>query len=253
MKLSYPLKDIFVTQLWGENPEYYSKNYGVKAHNGIDYRAPHGTPVYATHDGFAYYEKDISGGEGVVIRSKEKMEIEGVLTHFKTIYWHFVNSDKEPQYKSPITCRDINSQGQEVKCGDLIGYADNTGYSAGSHLHFGLKPVSEGETLGVLYNPKQNNGYAGAVNPMPYMPSKFKFLKDMQYGQRNDDIKELQKRLIDMGYCVPSGSTGYYGQETRKAISIYQSVAGVPLTWYERFILAGSICGKKTRERLNAS
>lgn len=252
MKLTYPLKDVFVTQLFGENPDFYKKYFGIKAHNGIDYRATHGTPVYATHDGFAYYEKDSSGGEGVVIRSKEQMVIEGTLRFFKTIYWHLVNPDKEPQYKSPITCTDLNSQGQEVKAGDLIGYADNTGFSAGSHLHFGLKPVSNGESLGSLYNSLQNNGYMGAVDPMPYLPAKYKFIKDMKYGERNSDIKELQKRLIDMGYCIPAGPTGYYGNETAKAVSIYQSLY-VNLTWYEKYILKGKVCGIKTRSKLNSS
>ena len=250
MKLQYPLKSIFVTQLFGENPVYYAK-YNIKGHNGIDFRAPHGTPIYATHDGFAYYEWDSSQGEGVVIRSKEPMEIDGVPMFFKTIYWHMVDPHKDPQYKSPITCYDTNSIGQEVKAGDLIGYADNTGASMGDHLHFGLKPVSAGESLGALYNPLQNNGYAGAIDPMPYLPSKFKFLNDMKYGDENADVMELQKRLIDMGYNIPAGATGYYGTQTKKAISIYQSVAGVPLSWYEKYILAGSICGAKTRKFLN--
>jgi len=250
MKLLNPVKEVFVTQYFGENPEFYLKNYGINAHNGIDYRAPHGTPVYATHDGFAYYEWDSAQGEGVVIRSKEMGEIDGKMTHYKTIYWHLVNSTQEPQYKSPIKVFDIYSQGQEVKAGDLIGYADNTGLtSSGSHLHFGLKPVSAGEDLGSLYNPQQNNGYAGAINPMPYLPMKYKFNKNLERGNRNAEVYELQTRLISMGYTIPDGPTTFYGAQTQAAVFRYQMI-NVPMNWWDRRY-EGRYFGPKTRSALN--
>jgi hypothetical protein len=252
MNLQNPLKEVFVTQLFGENAAFYEKNYGIKGHNGIDFRAVNGTPVYASHDGYAYFEWDSAQGEGVVIRSKEQMVINGVPTFFKTIYWHLCDAGKQPNFKSPITCYDVNALGQEVKTGDLIGYADNTGLtSTGSHLHFGLKPISAGESLGGTYNPMQNNGYAGAIDPMPYLPSKFKFNNDMRYGDENEDVKELQKRLIGMGYSIPAGATGFYGTQTQKAVFIYQQVAGVPLTLADRLWYRGQYCGLKTRTVLN--
>lgn len=250
--LQYPLKDIFVTQYFGENPDFYIKNYGVKGHNGIDYRAPTGTPVYATHDGFAYYEKDSAGGEGVVIRSKGMMLIAGQLSHFKTIYWHL---DNRPGFKSPITCTDVQSQGQVVKCGDLIGYADSTGVSFGSHLHFGLKPIALTGTAHEeynFYNTNQNNGYAGAIDPMPYLPKKYQFLKNMEYGNRSADVAQLQQRLINMGYNLPSGATGFYGNETKAAVFIFQSLY-VPMSWTERYVYKGKYCGAKTRAKLNST
>lgn len=243
MKLAYPLKDIFITQYFGENPEYYHDNFGITAHNGIDFRAPHGTPVYASHDGFAYYEKDSSGGCGVVIRSTDNT--------FKTIYWHLVDSDKEPDLKSPITCTDLSSQGQEIKTGDLIGYADNTGKSAGSHLHLGCKPIAKNEQLGTYYNPMQNNGYMGAIDPMPYLPPKFKFNFNMQYGDRTENVKKLQQRLIDMAYTIPSGATGFYGKETQAAVYRFQMLNVPNLSIAERYIYKGKYCGEKTRIVLN--
>ena len=90
-------------------------------------------------------------------------------------------------------------------------------------------------------------------NPQEFADIMYKFLKDMKFGERSNDVLELQKRLIDMGYAIPAGKTGYYGNETKKAVSIYQYVAGVPLSWYEKYVLAGSVCGAKTRQRLNAS
>lgn len=72
---------------------------------------------------------------------------------------------------------------------------------------------------------------------------KFIFNADMQYGQTSNDIKELQKRLGVV-------QTGYYGSLTKQAVLNYQ-LANIPLSLYERFVLAGSICGARTRAALN--
>ena len=72
---------------------------------------------------------------------------------------------KEPKYQSPIADK---TGFVKVNNGDLIGYADNTGASTGSHLHYGLKPVAKGEGWGTYYNLEQKNGYNGAVDPQPY-------------------------------------------------------------------------------------
>jgi len=156
IELSYPLNNPIITQVFGDNGWFYNKpQFGnIIGHNGIDFYTEHGTPVYATHDGLAQYQTDSSSGHGVIIYNN---------TGYKTIYWHFCDSKKEPQYKSPIEDDDI-----QVQNGDLIGYADNTGASTGDHLHFGFKFCEKGEYTGVWYNLYQKNGYLGAEDPMPY-------------------------------------------------------------------------------------
>lgn len=255
--LKSPVEKPFITQPFGVNGEWYQKRgINIKGHNGIDFLTAHGQPVYASHDGFAYYEWDGKQGEGVVIRSKEMFELnDGTVSFIKTVYWHFVDAIKESKFTSPIKVFDINSKGQEVEAGDLIGYADNTGLSTGDHLHWGLKPVSIGEKMGSIYNPLQNNGYLGAIDPMPYlvMPvEKYLFFRDMKFGDDSGDVKELQRRLISMGYSIPSGATGYYGYQTKAAVFAFQEKY-VKLTWYETYILGGMRCGKKTRDALNSS
>ena len=65
---------------------------GLAGHNGIDFNAYHGQPVYASHDGTCYPEIDDKGGNGVVIRSDKAYEYESQEVYFKTIYWHLIDA-----------------------------------------------------------------------------------------------------------------------------------------------------------------
>lgn len=154
--LFLPVKPLHVNQPFGVNPDIY-KQFGLNGHNGIDLMATHGQPVYAAHDGTCYPEIDTNQGNGVVIRTDTEFNYNGTPVHFKTIYWHLVKADA------------IVKTGQKVKAGDLIGYADSTGFSTGDHLHFGLKPQAWNENDWVWYNVEQTNGFLGAVDPTPYL------------------------------------------------------------------------------------
>lgn len=161
MKLAYPLHPQnpgyppFITQAFGVNPAYYAK-FGTKGHMGVDFMAPHGTPVYAAHDGFAFYVgPDAHGGDGVYIRFQDEE-----LKWWTIINWHLIA--KTDRIYAPL----VDSKGRQVKQGDLIGFADNTGApfeSTGDHLHFGLAPCDKDGTFVEL-----GNGYGGCVDPKPY-------------------------------------------------------------------------------------
>ena len=169
-KISYPTTPFVITQKFGVNGDYYRKNgINIKGHNGIDLKAYHGQPVYAAHDGLALYQVDSGQGHGVVLITKESYDFDGRKTPFKTIYWHLCDPVKEPKFKSPIADRGA----VEVKKGDLIGYADNRGFSNGDHLHFAVKPLAKvGENLYTWGPVDPTNGYNGCVDPMPYFESK---------------------------------------------------------------------------------
>lgn len=158
ISLKYPVSPVSVNQPFGANPEFYAdpKYGGIKGHNGIDFQALHGQPVYAAHDGVCYPEVDSSGGNGVVIRTNTTFDYGDTQVYFKSIYWHLVQDDA------------VVKTGDVVKAGDLIGYADSTGASSGDHLHFGLKPQLWNETNWIWYNPDQDNGFLGAIDPAPY-------------------------------------------------------------------------------------
>jgi len=169
--LTHPVQPISINQKFGEiaNLAYYQAN-GINfiGHNGIDFKAYHGQPIYAAHDGMAWYEIDDQQGHGVILCTQEQFDYKTEQAYFKSIYWHMCDSSKEPQYRSPIeSYTDTSKDGLLVKRGDLLGYADTTGLSTGDHLHFGLKPMLL-RYPGDSVNIEQNNGYMGAIDPQPY-------------------------------------------------------------------------------------
>ena len=160
LELYYPLDRVLILQHFGESPEYYQKEFGIKYHNGLDmvdtgYRGINGAAIYAAHDGVVLYTStDRNEGLGVVIRTLEPYEYKGQPAFFKTISWHM---------------EDIKvSTDQQVTIGQLIGHVDNTGKSNGPHLHFGLKP---GTLFNGMYwkNLEPDNGVLGAIDPLPYL------------------------------------------------------------------------------------
>jgi len=175
LELWYPIKPFVLTQRFGnEHPTYTS--LGLKGHNGLDIMANDGDSVRAAHDGVVTFSgEDGAGGLTIVIRTHEPKDYEGKQSFFKTIYCHM----KTGSLKVKAT--------EQVVAGQLIGLADNTGLSTGSHLHFGLKPIAQGEAEWVWENLEQNNGYRGAINPLPYF-------------------------------------NGYYAEDTKKVVAILQSM-----------------------------
>ena len=85
-----------------------------RAHKGVDYSAPAGTPVISVSDGVVL-ESGFQGGFGntVIIKHNARQS---------TVYAHL----------SKINVR----KGQSIKQGDLVGAVGSTGLATGPHLHF---------------------------------------------------------------------------------------------------------------------
>lgn len=137
----------------GYTPFY--KILGMNGHNGDDWMAYHGEPVYfeATDgnaqpiEGTCYTEIDPDGGKGVDIVFQDPATGEW----FQLKEWHLLDQ--------------VVHDGQKIKSGDLIGYADTTGASSGDHLHDGFKPLNSANLEDKKF---PNNGYTGAVDPRTY-------------------------------------------------------------------------------------
>ena len=111
-----------------------------KMHEGMDFTAKTGTPIFATGDGIvARADNTVSGyGNHIVIRHG---------FGYETLYGHL------SKYKSRA--------GQRVKRGDIIGYVGSTGRSEGPHLHY------EVHKNGKVVNPL--NFYYGNISAVEYV------------------------------------------------------------------------------------
>ncbi|MGH8644799.1 MAG: peptidoglycan DD-metalloendopeptidase family protein [Gammaproteobacteria bacterium] len=88
----------------------------IRAHRGVDYAAPRGTPVKATGDGKVVFV-GVNGGYGKTV----------VLQHgeqYSTLYAHL------SRFAGGIR------RGEVVRQGELIGLVGQTGLATGPHLHY---------------------------------------------------------------------------------------------------------------------
>jgi len=111
-----------------------------KMHEGMDFTAKTGTPIFATGDGVVERADNTVSGYGNHI----------VIRHgfgYETLYGHL------SKYKSRA--------GQRVKRGDIIGYVGSTGRSEGPHLHY------EVHKNGKVVNPL--NFYYGNISAVEYV------------------------------------------------------------------------------------
>lgn len=132
---------VVVTQAYGINGQFYP---GQKGHEGIDIRAGRGVQIFAAAEGKVYRVEDdaASGPYGKQVR----IEHPHPTGPYKTVYAHLLS-----------TLVNVDDQ---VTVGQVVGLADNTGNSTGSHLHLVLKKVGDGsEWLGM----------DDIVNPTPYL------------------------------------------------------------------------------------
>jgi murein DD-endopeptidase MepM/ murein hydrolase activator NlpD len=95
-----------------------------RMHNGTDFAAAYGTPIYATADGTVVHA-GTEGGFGRLVRIRHDFGIETYYAHLSKI---------------------SVSVGQRVSRGDRIGDMGNSGRSTGTHLHYEVrhsgKPVN---------------------------------------------------------------------------------------------------------------
>ncbi|QLF93860.1 peptidoglycan DD-metalloendopeptidase family protein [Pseudomonas sp. ABC1] len=88
----------------------------IRAHKGVDYAAPRGTPIKAAGDGKVVLAGRKGGyGNTVVIQHGQR---------YRTLYAHMQGFAKGVR------------NGSAVKQGQVIGYIGTTGLSTGPHLHY---------------------------------------------------------------------------------------------------------------------
>jgi len=116
--LAWPLKNVFITQLFGYTSDSV-RLYRSGTHSGVDFRASVGTEVYAMADGTIIgtgdtdiYCKGASFGKWVFIKYDNGLS--STFGHLSVIY---------------------AKTGDRVKAGSLVALSGNTGHTTGPHLH----------------------------------------------------------------------------------------------------------------------
>ncbi|PMC63440.1 hypothetical protein CJ204_01055 [Corynebacterium xerosis] len=116
-RLTHPMKAGTYTVSSGYGPRWGTH------HNGVDFAAPVGTPIYAAADGVVVQGRDRAQGtvEGfgswIWIDSQESVGLDFIYGHVK---------------HAGIVVK----RGDRVRAGQMIGVVGNEGQSTGPHLHF---------------------------------------------------------------------------------------------------------------------
>lgn len=130
-----------ITQMWGENPGFYSRysyeGVPLLGHNGIDLGTPQGVAILATEAGEVIQTGYEPTGFGHFI----------LLAHpwGQSIYAHL----------SSISVQ----MGQQVGRGQTIGISGSSGNSSGPHLHFAIR----------IHPFTRTDGWGGFSDPLPYL------------------------------------------------------------------------------------
>ncbi len=118
---AWPTEFREINQYFGVNPQNYA-GFGLPGHEGLDFRAPDGSKIFAVAAGVVSAVQPTDAGHpyGIYVRINH-------VDKWQTTYGHLRQASVQP--------------GQQVTAGQLLGLADNTGNSFGSHLHLTLKKL----------------------------------------------------------------------------------------------------------------
>ncbi len=158
--LGWPLPSpIFITQYFGNTSFARAGGYSGKGHNGVDFRAAAGTPLFAAEQGTVRASGDTdtacrraSYGRWVLIDHPSNLT---------TLYAHLSLIKVRP--------------GESVNRGELIGYSGRTGYATGPHLHlsvFARQAVNVGQLVSRVCGRVMTlplSPFGGYLNPMDYL------------------------------------------------------------------------------------
>ncbi len=158
--LAWPLKNVILTQYFGDTAFAKSGAYNGKGHNGIDLGASPGTPV-------------MSSLSGTVTGTGNTDLVAGCYSYGK---WVLIAHDNGLSTLYAHLSLIKVEKGQRVSTGEVIGYSGNTGYTTGPHLHFGVY-ASQGVKI-VQYTNSINCKNAvipvadlrAYLNPIQYLP-----------------------------------------------------------------------------------
>lgn len=159
-----------ITQLWGENPDFYRQftysGVPLRGHNGIDFGTPTGADVLAAEEGEVIYVGFEAGGFGLYVKLQHRWG--------ESLVAHMGRTEVET--------------GQRVSRGQILGISDNSGGSSGPHLHFGIR----------IFPYLRSDGWGGFADPLPFMdPADIILPFYAREGRGAGDTTQLPRMAIE--------------------------------------------------------
>ncbi len=271
LKLTPPVKNGVVSQGYAGNGNSFYRENNLMGHPGTDWISHYDDTIVDSVVGFnkKYVYKIINRDNSDLSKYRAVFQIveadDGV---FEVSYGHcnkITCSHGYTEAGSPLATEG-NTGDVYVNGVAVTATEKEKGSKAGAHIHHQLRRIAKTKLTTLTTLSAENgsdfideegyhfdisnysNGYNGCIDLMPYITGSVAVpvrLYPAQYGQTSENVRNIQKRLISLGYVIPAGSTGYYGSQTVAAVFAFQT-AHVELSWYERYILAGSKVGDKT-------
>ena len=151
----------------------------LRAHRGVDYGSPYGSPIYATADG-KVLKSGTNGGYGntVILQHGQK---------FSTLYAHM----------SKIAEKSI--VGKRVKQGDVIGYVGKSGRVTGTHLHY------EFRVNGKQIDPLKVELPAAQPIDAKYLPE-LKIVSDEMSAQMRSVLFDIDQQVASVTSVIPDAN-----------------------------------------------
>ncbi len=158
LQLSYPAKPFVQTQAWGvANPSYIQ--FGFDRHNGSDFMMGVDKRTYAPVR-FQVEDAGFNDGAGNFVRgiTTEKLEVEGVEAYVGLMFMHH----------EKLLCK----TGDILEEGDVMGIADNTGFSTGPHTHMSVYRLKRQKNISAnRLDTDPHTNYT--FDPQPYWNGKY--------------------------------------------------------------------------------
>jgi murein DD-endopeptidase MepM/ murein hydrolase activator NlpD len=125
----------------------------TRAHTGIDFAAPVGTPVRATADGVVSFAGEQNGYGNVIFVKHDG--------RYSTVYAHLSRFAPETR------------QGARVQQGQTIGFVGQTGWATGPHLHYEMRvdgeprnPMTVALPMATPVTDQDRPAFAAAIAPL---------------------------------------------------------------------------------------
>lgn len=265
LKLTLPVKGT-ISQNFGQNAVNYYENGGLAGHPGTDIVSFYGDVITNSIQNcnkqyiYSFLNKDnpnlMSYRAVCIIVETDDGVFEITYGHVNTITASIGNG----LFGSPLATEgntgDVFVNGVEVTEAEKLA-----GSHAGAHVHFQVRRLNKvkyatihslstdkGDFIdgeGYHYDvPHYENGYNGCIDAMQFVgvQPNYQFMRDLDVGSIGTDVLQLQRRLVRLGLAVFM-PTGFYGSQTKQAITEYQLACGIsPI----------GRCGPLTRSSLNA-